>query len=287
MNNKDVICKAIDFIEANLKEELSVMDVSKEIGYSYHHFSRLFHGITGLPASEYILKRRLTEAADQLIHSRRKSIDISTEYQFTNYETFVRAFKRMFGITPSELRKQSFVYPLHRFSRLRQEDIRYRDTIRGIEPQIVERGEIRIVGLVAVVQQSAHPITEAWSRLFRETDLPASRHVPEKYYQLGFWPTNYEMNGFYVMCGLEVERITEIPLTMTAKTVPPAKYIRFIHKGLSRHVSFTYKYIYETWLPQSEYALTLPYEFEYYGSAYQGPDNEDSETEIYIPIKLI
>ncbi|WP_088832481.1 GyrI-like domain-containing protein [Paenibacillus tyrfis] len=47
------------------------------------------------------------------------------------------------------------------------------------------------------------------------------------------------------------------------------------------------KYIYETWLPQSEYALILPYEFEYYGSAYQGPDNEDSETEIYIPIERI
>lgn len=286
MNNKDIIMRAIDFIEANLKEELSVHALSRNFGYSYHHFSRLFQGITGVPPSDYIAKRRLTEAANQLLNSSGKNIDIALDYQFANYETFIRAFKRMFGMTPTEIRKLSSVRLLPWFHRLREEDIYHLQSVRPIEPLLVELDSIDLVGLVTVVQQSTHVITETWSRLFQETVLPANRKQPEKYYQLGFWPQDYDMDGFYIMCGMEVESIHQVPLTMTAKSLPPAKYIRFIHRGLSRNVSLTYKYIYETWLPESHYPLTIPFEFEYYGSAYKGPYNEESETEIYIPIEL-
>ncbi len=59
----------------------------------------------------------------------------------------------------------------------------------------------------------------------------------------------------------------------------------YIHKGLACNVGLTYRYIYETWLPQSDYKLPLAYNFEYYGKNHFGPDNEESESEIYIPIE--
>ncbi|MDA3901511.1 MAG: hypothetical protein PF637_13465 [Spirochaetes bacterium] len=51
-------------------------------------------------------------------------------------------------------------------------------------------------------------------------------------------------------------------------------------------VGNTYKYIYETFLPETEYKLPYLYNFEQYGERSLGPDNEESISEIYIPIEL-
>ena len=63
-------------------------------------------------------------------------------------------------------------------------------------------------------------------------------------------------------------------------------YIKFIHKGLSSKVGYTYQYIYTEWLPETDYKLSYLFNFEYYGEAHKGPFNEESETEIYIPVDL-
>ena len=78
----------------------------------------------------------------------------------------------------------------------------------------------------------------------------------------------------------------KIPVHFTAKIIPRQKYLRFFHRGLSARVGETYRYIYEKWLPQSEYRLPYQYNFEFYGELYKGPCTEDSISEIYIPVKL-
>jgi AraC family transcriptional regulator len=286
MSNIDVMAKAIQYIEANLKNELSVPDISKAAGYSLYHFSRLFHGITGHSPKEYLIRRRLTEAAYELLDSKRKISDIAYEYQFNDTETFNRAFKRTFGLNPTELRRNKVTQQMPFLSAITEENIHHIHQIKDIEPEIVELDSIFLVGLVALERTSASVITELWARFPDEIDSIKNRIIPEKYYQVVFWPDQYELDGYFLMCAVEVSDLNSINHNLVGKYIPPARYLRFIHKGLSCKVGLTYKYIYESWLPKSDYRLPFSYNFELYGEKCLGPDNPESESEIYIPVEV-
>ena len=84
---------------------------------------------------------------------------------------------------------------------------------------------------------------------------------------------------------LRVKDLNQINANLVGKIVKKNKYLKFIHKGKSRKIINTYKYIYEKWLPQSSIKLTLPYNLELYENNFLGTENDDSETNIYIPIE--
>lgn len=285
MSNLDMVMKAINYIETNLKEAITVTDVSDAAGYSLYHFIRLFHGITGHTPKEYILRRRLTEAAKELLHSKGKITDIALTYQFNNSETFNRAFKRAFGLNPSELRKCADLKQLPFLSAMTEANLRNWQWMKDLEPEIVELDTICLVGLTTLVRKNTALISELWAHFSQEAGLIPNRVIPEKWYQVAFWPDKLEMDGLFIMCAVEVADLNNINPNLVGKRLPPAKYLRFVHKGLSRDVGLTYQYIYESWLPKTDYRLTLPYNFEVYGENYLGPENPQSESEIYIPVE--
>ncbi|TGL31655.1 AraC family transcriptional regulator [Leptospira koniambonensis] len=102
MNHYDKIDSALNFIEKNLKNNISVKDVSENSFSSLWHFQRIFRYMTGYSVYSYIRKRRLSEAAQKLILTRSKVIDIAFEFGYETPETFLREFKKDFGTTPSE-----------------------------------------------------------------------------------------------------------------------------------------------------------------------------------------
>lgn len=104
MDNILRIQKSIEYIEENLKEKLKLDSLAKKAFFSEFHYHRLFHSIVGEPVMEYIRKRRLTEAAKELVNSEKSISYIALDYQFSSSEAFSRAFKRMYGISPREFR---------------------------------------------------------------------------------------------------------------------------------------------------------------------------------------
>lgn len=286
MSNMDMVAKAVQYIEANLKNQISVPDVSQASGYSLYHFSRLFHGITGHSPKDYILRRRITEAAGELLNTKRKISDISFEYQFNDSETFNRAFKRAFGLNPTELRRCGAINQLPFLTAITQENIQHIHKIKDIEPEVVELDSIFLVGLAVLEGCSPTVITRLWAHFPQEIASIPNRIIPERYYQVVFWPDQYDLDGSFLMCAVEVTDLNRINLNLVGKHLPPARYLRFIHKGLSCKVGLTYKYIYESWLSRSDYRLSLPYNFELYGEKFLGPDNPESESEIYIPVEV-
>ena len=107
---------------------------------------------------------------------------------------------------------------------------------------------------------------------------------PERYYQVQYWSDNQDLDGMYFFTGIEVSKLEDINPLFVVKTIPAGKYLRFIHKGLANKVGYTYKYIYNQFLPNTDYVLNKPFNFEFYGEKCLGPYNENSESEIYIPI---
>lgn len=95
---------ALDYIEENLQGEVDLLAVAKITCMSLSGLQRLFSIVTDIPLSEYIRRRRLTQAAIELTHSDIKIIDLALKYGYDSPEAFTRAFHTLHGVTPSGAR---------------------------------------------------------------------------------------------------------------------------------------------------------------------------------------
>ena len=112
-----------------------------------------------------------------------------------------------------------------------------------------------------------------------------NRTTPGSFFQVQYWSDQQEIGGIYFFVGTEVTYVEDLNPLFVIKTIPKGRYLRFIHKGLANKVGYTYKYIYNQFLPDTHYRLTKPFNYEYYGEKCLGPFNENSESEIYIPVE--
>ncbi|WP_242850605.1 AraC family transcriptional regulator [Clostridium lundense] len=95
----------IEYIERNLDSELNIDDISKVACSSRYHFQRVFYALTGFTVTQYIKNRRLTLAAEELVTTEKRVLDIALKYGYESPEAFTKAFKRLQGISPSALKK--------------------------------------------------------------------------------------------------------------------------------------------------------------------------------------
>ena len=108
--------KAIDYIEANLTEEIDYEKVAAESFSSSYHFQRVFNILCGYTLGEYIRLRRLSLAGAELANGKEKVIDIAFKYGYDSPDSFAKAFQKFHGITPSQARADGNM--LKSFSRL-------------------------------------------------------------------------------------------------------------------------------------------------------------------------
>jgi predicted transcriptional regulator YdeE len=96
--------RAVDYLEANITEKLDIEKVAKIALSSPFHFQRMYHMITGVTIAEYMRRRRLTLAAQDIL-SGRKIINVAYRYGYETPEAFTKAFRKMHGISPSAARE--------------------------------------------------------------------------------------------------------------------------------------------------------------------------------------
>lgn len=99
------IQKMIDWIEENITENLSLLDMSKQIGYSPYYCSTQFHSIVGLTLKSYIAGRRLCRATLEIRDTEERILDIAIKYGYSSQEALTRAFTDTFGCAPMQYRK--------------------------------------------------------------------------------------------------------------------------------------------------------------------------------------
>ena len=101
------IRSAIDFIEKNLENDISVQDVADKVFISPIFLQRGFSLITGYSIAEYIRNRRLYQAALDLVNTEDLVIVIAYRYCYETPESFTKAFSRFHGVTPSQVRNST------------------------------------------------------------------------------------------------------------------------------------------------------------------------------------
>lgn len=96
---------AVESIEQHLLERVDIGELAARTYFSKYYFQRLFHVIVGDSIMEYIKKRRLTLAAQELAETNATVLEIALKYGYGSHEGFTRAFKAYHGITPQKSRK--------------------------------------------------------------------------------------------------------------------------------------------------------------------------------------
>ncbi len=99
INYYEKVRKAIDFIEANLKQDINVDDIADETFYSKFHFTRKFVELTGWTPGAYLRKRRLEEAAKDILAGS-DILKVAIDYRFGSQQAFTRSFKEYFHAAP-------------------------------------------------------------------------------------------------------------------------------------------------------------------------------------------
>lgn len=105
MNWSEKMNDAIDYIESNLDNKIDHIKVAQISCCSLSKFQRLFLFLTDITTSEYIRRRRMTLAADELLKSDIKVIDLALKYDYDSPEAFTRAYQSFHGYPPSVTRK--------------------------------------------------------------------------------------------------------------------------------------------------------------------------------------
>lgn len=96
----------IDYIDNHIQEKILICNIADGINRSKTYITNKFKDEVGLTINEYILKRKLTISKNLLRHTDMTLMDISEYFSFSSQAYYQNCFKKEFGITPSNYRKQ-------------------------------------------------------------------------------------------------------------------------------------------------------------------------------------
>lgn len=102
------INRVCDYIDLNLKEEMTLEELARVAGFSQYHFHRIFAAMTGETLFTFIWRLRVERAAAQLCaNSSQPVTQIAFEYGFSSPAVFSRMFRKRFDCSPSEFRSRN------------------------------------------------------------------------------------------------------------------------------------------------------------------------------------
>ncbi len=100
------------YIEEHLERKISMEEAARAAGYSASHLHRLFTFAYGISVSDYIRKRKLASSLLMLSDQTKSVLDIAVTCGYEYEQSFSRAFKEEFGMTPGKYRMTHPVLPV-------------------------------------------------------------------------------------------------------------------------------------------------------------------------------
>jgi len=287
----------IDYAEAHIAEELSLSRLARIAGLSDFHFHRVFLALAGDTIMEYVRKRRLARSAYELAHSDRRVLDIALDNGFNNHETFTRAFKRMFEMSPAEYRKQRIKPPV--YGKLNVIQHKYNPYLGGIrmEHRIVAKPAFKVIGydLHTTTQEGKNhkEIPAFWQDYIRNglgCRIPNGVHQDAPV-ELGICHSfDMAAGSFIYTIGMEAEHFDGVEGDgLVCHEFGAAEYAVFTTPKVPREqfsdsIQSTWGTIFSEWFPHSGYEHAGTVEFELYDER-SGPEQTDVQMDIYIPVR--
>jgi len=281
--------QVFDFIEQHLDSALTVEQLSEVACFSRFHFHRQFSQFCGVSVSRYITLMRLKRASYRLVQqSPDKIIDIALDAGFENPESFSRAFKHTFGLTPSEFRKAPVWMDWHKHFQF-----------PGMETQKrMEKMDVKIIEVepipVAVLEHHGEPMRVSnsvatfieWRKASGLSDYTTQGTYGVPYNDPLVTPG--EEFRFDICGELNPQAQGKVPANsqgVISKTLPGGRCAVVRHVGSYDRISETVYNLYRQWLPQSgEELRDFPVYFRYLQLDQELPEHAQ-QTDILLPLK--
>jgi AraC family transcriptional regulator len=280
------------YIDANIREKLSVEKLAARAGFSPYHFCRVFQWEVGYSIMEYVRNRRLAFAASEF-NSGRRITDIAIDYGFETYSGFTRAFRRYFGCSPEVYRIHAS-YDVPKLPVLKKN----KQYVSGgivMEPKMVKKEAIKIAGFALKTTanggQNNIEIPKFWQECLADgrcKKLHGEKFLKSNAEFGACFPENPENGEFVYVIGVEVKDGYEIPNGYHVCTIPEALYAVFSsppadEANFSKEIQGTWKYIHSEWFPNSGYEFACgKVDFELYDEHNMGETGNICD--IYIPV---
>ena len=99
------IVSVLKYINEHYRSVVMLDDLSDKVGISKFYLCRRFHEVTGATVMEYLNNVRLTKVHNMLLNTKNSIDDIAFETGFSSAVNLSRAFKKLYGVSPSEFRR--------------------------------------------------------------------------------------------------------------------------------------------------------------------------------------
>lgn len=240
---------AVDFIETNINRKISIDNISNHVYLSKFHLQRLFKSMTGKGIMEYARSRKLTESLYCLVNTPLKIVDISRTYGFEYEQTFTRAFRAEYRMSPTEYRedpKPVGIMPKADPSLLVEVDrALIVKPFHMYRPSFMIGGVLNKVGIADNLEN------------FKATDIAvdffhnkrqriAGAVNPDVYYGFTYWDHNRGQYTLYVS-GLEVDNDSVLPDDFHTRVIPASNYTVFRFIGFFPPEQITWKHLLHFW----------------------------------------
>ncbi len=279
----DGISEAINYIEDNITEELTIENIAKQAFISPFYFQKGFAMLCGYTVGDYIRLRRLTLAGREIITTDEKIIDLALKYGYDSPDSFTKAFTRFHGVTPTAVRKDGAM--IKSFASLK---IKF--SLEGgyiMDYKIIEKDSFTVMGASKVFNYGNQftEIPQFWKELYQ---TGKGNHVCGMY---GISiEDNMGPNEFEYLIADNYKPSIEVPDGFVTRIIPKHTWAVFACRGaMPKSVQDVNQKIYSEWFPNcKDYEVAAGYNIEMYDDMANYPKGNQDEnyySEIWIPVK--
>lgn len=264
MNIYESLNEITKYIDDNLENKMDNQVLAKKMGVNIFTMQKIFSLIVGISLADYIRKRRLSCAGQDLYRYHLKVIDVAFRYQYNNVTSFSRAFKKFHGVSPSKVNLKT---KLKNFPRV------YFDKkimmTKAIEYEIIELGNLELYGLGVATTN------ETISKDAPEFFMKMRSKYEDDYGKIKYGMVTYhnkcrkQCSQYYCLYDKKIDKFEKI-------VIPASKWLVFRVKNQNEcDIQSLSHQFYADFLPSCKYNLREIFELEYY---------HDDVTDFLVPI---
>ncbi|MDR0301374.1 MAG: helix-turn-helix domain-containing protein [Treponema sp.] len=218
-------------IESGIKNNINTSILSKKYNFSEGHFRRLFSFAFKQSIAAYIRSRTLAASLNDILKTDTNILEIAAEYGFEYEQSYIRAFKREYGITPGDLRKTGQIIKITPILHLSDENKLGESVIFG--PDIVMVPRFHIIGKSYQIpfensmEKALQLAKQFWEIERRQIEGTVNQYV---YFGL-IRNMNQKKKPAEYIPSVQAENIKNIPQGFSGITLETSMYARFRYIG--------------------------------------------------------
>jgi len=283
--------RVLSYIHCHLDDPLSVQELAAQSCWSRWQFQRVFTAATGFTVAQYVRQLRLSRAAEMLVSTSQRQLDIALRCGFDTEISFSRSFRQMFGCPPGAYRQRGQRTGMLASINL-QDAPRLPPDMRKpmLSIRVENRPEFEVFGVCSPVRglfaespDFATSVPKLWKKF--SACARAAQLDAEKLMLIGVLDlTHTEANQgrFPYWAGVESSIMAACD-ECSVLQVPAQEYAVIPHHGPLTGLQEVLEWFIRYWLPKSGYRGLNGFDLEIYDHRFRA-GSADSYMEYWVPI---